>query len=877
MTEAIESDAKSVSPKPSQTRFNFYNAEEINKQVSKDGEDNKGDQQEESPPKKETRRFNFYNAAEVNEASGPTQFPTTRRPTSQPRYQPPLPAVAAIATRSSSARHNTEQQPPASVNSNPTTPGSHPPLLRSSPKSDIAVVSSNNLNIDSNEILRSLQESERQRWRKKTFNQRTAPTQRRRSQILTSSNGPSPKDEDILQTSANSQEDVVMQSRMDVEGSSERREAERQSRKERMAMYASKIMESKGETLSLLSPESPKKQWIPIPGSLLHSEELIMRRSESDHDLSLQNDDDDDDEEWEQSQSVKRVTGDPPPDGREEEQNVERVLSAILERSKVGERTNVNHESELQALSKAMENLLQPTLSFETISTVRSRRPNRRESDEHNLQAKQEALKQMKEALDGQAEVDELREPNVKNTPRTQDHVAEAPVTSTEAPGTLDTSSDDFDDECDVDSDAASPSYVDDENEDLSSDTDDEHEILDDEDNDDDDDDDDNDDDDDDDDDCDPNNVSLDETTLTNVLGPLSRGDSTGVVLEAHEVPPLPPPPTDDGPAPLSPSSIYETLSSAVRDSMSFMTLGGYSLPIKDKYSTHDEDEEHVQVESLDNEAHELMRSLCAHLLPFGVDKSCKDQLKSIPVWDESNPDEAGYRIIRLTKLQLRRVEREFNLMIKSVKQSSERDLNGRLKQTDDGDDWGNGESNDDFERDLEEAEELLDEEEKRQEEAARAITADEDAESQDESGSDIVSSAGSETEESSRSNAMTNDRSQSPIASETDDDTLLTSHPVFPGVKTPGQGEIGDLEFFHLPIIYKSKVTGFEPTKDLFLEQGNVVAGQYLVESELGSAAFSTAYRCVDLSSETTNEDGRVSYFRDMCVSVELLIHLHS
>jgi serine/threonine protein kinase len=34
-------------------------------------------------------------------------------------------------------------------------------------------------------------------------------------------------------------------------------------------------------------------------------------------------------------------------------------------------------------------------------------------------------------------------------------------------------------------------------------------------------------------------------------------------------------------------------------------------------------------------------------------------------------------------------------------------------------------------------------------------------------------------------------------------------------------------------------------------LEPGNVVAGQYLVEGVLGSAAFSTAYKCVDLNSE--------------------------
>ena len=74
-----------------------------------------------------------------------------------------------------------------------------------------------------------------------------------------------------------------------------------------------------------------------------------------------------------------------------------------------------------------------------------------------------------------------------------------------------------------------------------------------------------------------------------------------------------------------------------------------------------------------------------------------------------------------------------------------------------------------------------------------------------------------------------------------------------FPGIKASGGGEMGDLEYFVLPVIYKSHVTGFEPVKDMVLEPGNVLAGQYLVEGVLGSAAFSTAYKCVDLS---TNSD---------------------
>jgi serine/threonine protein kinase len=75
----------------------------------------------------------------------------------------------------------------------------------------------------------------------------------------------------------------------------------------------------------------------------------------------------------------------------------------------------------------------------------------------------------------------------------------------------------------------------------------------------------------------------------------------------------------------------------------------------------------------------------------------------------------------------------------------------------------------------------------------------------------------------------------------------------------------MGDLEYFYLPIIFKSHVTGFEPTKDLYLEPGNVVAGQYLVQGELGSAAFSTAYRCVDLNSQGSGPDGH----EEVCLKV--------
>lgn len=72
-------------------------------------------------------------------------------------------------------------------------------------------------------------------------------------------------------------------------------------------------------------------------------------------------------------------------------------------------------------------------------------------------------------------------------------------------------------------------------------------------------------------------------------------------------------------------------------------------------------------------------------------------------------------------------------------------------------------------------------------------------------------------------------------------------------------------MECFYLPIITKSQKTGFEPTKDLVLKPGSVFANNYLVQGELGSAAFSTAYRCIDLSSEEDEE----GYQDEVCLKV--------
>ena len=297
-------------------------------------------------------------------------------------------------------------------------------------------------------------------------------------------------------------------------------------------------------------------------------------------------------------------------------------------------------------------------------------------------------------------------------------------------------------------------------------------------------------------------NVDVHNAELDGVLGPLSKaaGGTTGVVLE-------------DGPRKdrVASPSILESLSAA----MSIVTGRDNKSQELDKYAAdHDEDSVvEAGMESEDDEARDLMRSLCAHLLPVGVNQSSK-LLDKRPAWDESNPDEAGYRIIRLTLPQLTSVERAFDRMVTGLKKKSEKKLS--VAGTDEA-----------FERDLQTAEELLDQSEKQ-------------IPSRTDSSANIFKTVKEESE-------------QFEFAKEVGEGENLVD---FPGVKPTGRGEMGDLEYFQLPIIFKSHVTGFEPTKDMYLEPGNVVAGQYLVEGELGSAAFSTAYRCVDLNSGEGPDD---------------------
>jgi hypothetical protein len=320
-----------------------------------------------------------------------------------------------------------------------------------------------------------------------------------------------------------------------------------------------------------------------------------------------------------------------------------------------------------------------------------------------------------------------------------------------------------------------------------------------------------------------------DHDALDRVLGPLSKrsGGTTGVVLDLQNSCRK----DEDEEESTVFSSVIKEAESVISYVASVMSPERTKedvcpSPPKDKYSLDDRDDDD---EGDDVEAMELMKTLCAHLLPFGVVQSNQLQ-ETIPTWDEDNSTEAGYRIIRLSKAQLRRVEHSFESMIQNLKSNSETALEGYDAN---------------FVKELQEAERLLDDEERR----LKAV----------EKAHDIVQQSNAKIQLLAHSGGFSHNK-EDDDGDDSDKDSVTDvgskSHADFPGIKSAGHGEMGDLEYFSLPIIFKSHVTGFEPTKEMVLEPGNIVAGQYLVESELGTAAFSTAYRCIDLSSEEDGED---------------------
>jgi hypothetical protein len=229
-----------------------------------------------------------------------------------------------------------------------------------------------------------------------------------------------------------------------------------------------------------------------------------------------------------------------------------------------------------------------------------------------------------------------------------------------------------------------------------------------------------------------------------------------------------------------------------------------------------------------------LMMKLCSHLLPAGIDAF--DHQKDYPLgtqlilnkidleWDDDDPDEPGYIVHRLTDSELKGVESAFEKLVTSLERTSEKLRDGSNVRN--------------FERDLEEAELILDQEGTRYE---------------------LEVKHGDDT-----SKTIKNDFVESQFKRQ-ENEVVCESVPEFPGIYPSGKGIAGEMDCFYLPIITKSQKTGFEPTKDLVLKPGSVFANNYLVQSELGTAAFSTAYRCLDLSSKE-DEDG---YQDEVCLKV--------
>ena len=64
-----------------------------------------------------------------------------------------------------------------------------------------------------------------------------------------------------------------------------------------------------------------------------------------------------------------------------------------------------------------------------------------------------------------------------------------------------------------------------------------------------------------------------------------------------------------------------------------------------------------------------------------------------------------------------------------------------------------------------------------------------------------------------------------------------------------PNQEEGAAFDTLYLPIVHERNKTGFEENKDFPIMIDSVIAGRYQVQEYLGSAAFSRAVQCVDLT----------------------------
>jgi serine/threonine protein kinase len=88
------------------------------------------------------------------------------------------------------------------------------------------------------------------------------------------------------------------------------------------------------------------------------------------------------------------------------------------------------------------------------------------------------------------------------------------------------------------------------------------------------------------------------------------------------------------------------------------------------------------------------------------------------------------------------------------------------------------------------------------------------------------------------------------------------------------------NLELMALPVFFEPRKTGFEPTKDLQISEGTVIAGLYKITKPLGSGSFSRTFEATEISSTKKvclkiikNEKD----FFDQCLDeVRNLLYLH-
>ena len=232
-----------------------------------------------------------------------------------------------------------------------------------------------------------------------------------------------------------------------------------------------------------------------------------------------------------------------------------------------------------------------------------------------------------------------------------------------------------------------------------------------------------------------------------------------------------------------------------------------------------------------------LIQKLYSHLLPYGIlDQSHYQQ----NAWkDTPQEEDDGYTVYTLARTHLIELETNFQNLVNAQLEDTEGDL---LQK----------EEHERFEQDLKAAEDLLDKEEKRAKAVAEGVAL--GGKLEDVGGNAVLASRPHPLKMLSRILAPKKEKNED--NNDEDDETASyeDENEQFSGlqnVRKIGFGKEGELEQFSLPIVYKSFHTGFEPTKDLILEPGTIVADQYLVESELGSAAFSTAYKCIDMSTD--------------------------